>query len=152
MSVSKIDSSALKDNESQSSSLITEQILTKSELNDINNIINTKKIITKSENPNPLIIIVIIVAMVILFYLVYVTQIKNSLEGRWYDDNDKVYFIDHCKFKDILVVSSKNSNVKGIVKDDIVILFYKNTTKLGIYLNNCIKWTDNTTWCKILLR
>ena len=78
MSVSKIDSSALKDNESQSSSLITEQILTKSELNDINNIINTKKIITKSENPNPLIIIVIIVAMVILFYLVYVNTIKQN--------------------------------------------------------------------------
>ena len=138
--------------ESQSSSLITEQILTKSELNDINNVINAKKMITKSENPNPLIIIVIIVAMIILFYLVYVTQIKNSLKGRWYDNNDKVYFVDHCKFKDILVVSSKNSTVKGIVKDDIVLLFYKNKTKMGIYLNNCIKWTDNTTWNKILLR
>lgn len=136
----------------KSPSLITKQVLTKAELNDINNIINTKKMITKLENPNPLIIVFIIVVIVVLFYFIYITQIKKSLEGRWYDDNDKVYFVHHCMFKDILTVSTKNSTIKGIVKDDIVLLFYNNETKLGIHLNNCIKWTDNTTWNKIILR
>lgn len=131
---------------------LTKQVLTKAELNDINNIINTKRMIMKSENPNPLIIVFIIVVIVVLFYFIYVTQIKKSLEGRWYDDDDKVYFVSHCVFKDILTVSTKNDIIKGIVKDDIVLLFYKNETKLGIHLNNCIKWTDNTTWNKIILK
>ena len=124
-------------------------ILTQTEYNDITNLINANKLLTKMDNPNPITIVVIVIVIMILFYFTYVVLIKQNLSGQWFDENNKVFLINHCGVRDVIKISRKNDIQNGIVKGNVVILFNKDNTKTGIYINDCIKWTDDTMWKKI---
>jgi hypothetical protein len=121
------------------------------EENTDNNFDNVKSMIIKLENPNPIVILTIVATAIVLFYFIYVTTIKISLTDKYYDDNYNIYNITHCKFTDSIVIHGLDNYNSKIVKNNIISITNDNTTTLGVYLNNCIKWTNNKTWYRMLL-
>ena len=117
--------------------------LSDQELAELKNIINVKDVIRRSENPNPLIIVLIILGSMILMYFIFVQFVKKSVAGTWLDDNKNINIINHNKWKDSISI---NDNSNGFVKGHMIIVYMFDKVKTGIWLNDKINWTDGSSW------
>lgn len=107
------------------------------------NLLHVKDVVKRSENPNPLIIILIIVCMILILYCLHTNFIKKSLSGIWYDDNDTTHEIFHNKWRDVITVDKQ---YQGVVQGYMVVIYFNNDIKSGLWINDTIKWTDGSHW------
>jgi hypothetical protein len=114
------------------------------------NVDDVKLTIVKLENPNPIIIVIIIITTIVLFYFSYAITIKKSLTDKYHDDNYNIYHIKHCKFTDSIVIHGLDNYNSRMIKNGIISITRDNKIVLGVCMSNCIKWTDNTTWHRII--
>ena len=132
-------------------------ILTPADISNIKNLNNAKNLVTKMENPNPLIIVFIVICMILLCYFFYIEFVKINISGKCCDDDNKIYIIKHNNWSDNINIMQIGSNRQlynsqlynnGMVKGSVVLLYdsNSNTENIGVFLNNCIKWTNDTTW------
>jgi hypothetical protein len=127
-------------------------VLTPADISNIKNLSYVKNLVTKMENPNPLIIVFIVICTILLCYFFYIEVIKINISGKWCDDDNNIYFIEHNNWSDHINIMqngrNRQINNNGIVKGSVVILYdsISDTENIGVFLNNCIKWTNDTTW------
>ena len=105
--------------------------------------------IKKSENPHPFMVVLIILGVILLFYIMHFVYVKQSLMGTWRTEKDAVFDIHHDKFKDIIYIRVDEKYIKGYMENNVIFLKYKDTTKIGVYLDDTIKWVDGTSWDKV---
>jgi hypothetical protein len=111
------------------------------------NLLKVRNIVTRSENPNPFTMIIIIIATILVIYLVYMCQIKKSIGGQWNASGSKlVYMIVHNKWKDTLVI---NQHLFGFVKGNLIVMYEDNDMLLGVWLDDIIEWTNGTKWRRV---
>ena len=107
------------------------------------NVENVKAFIRRSENPHPATVVLTIFITILTIYAIYICGMKPTIEGIWLD-GDKKYEIRHDKWSDVIVINNKYyGNVSG---STVYVIMY-NKMRLGVWVNNVIKWTDGTTWC-----
>ena len=129
--------------------------------------------ITLKCNPNPNIVIFIVIIFMIICYFMYVYFMEPSLTGKWKDSDNIIYDIKHQKIKDKITIitpydktapntasTSGTSNTAptsgtpniapttdfGALNKNLLIM---DSGKIGIYLNDRIKWVDNKIWYKV---
>lgn len=107
------------------------------------NLLNVKNIVRRSENPNPLLIVIIILVTMLVIYFIYINAIKLSITGIWIDEYNKSYDIIHNKWKDTILVDGKYS---GIIKGHLIIIYMGKKADMGIWINNKISWLDGSMW------
>ena len=113
------------------------------ELAELKNLIKVKSVITRMENPNPLIIVVIILVVILVMYCLFINFIKKSITGIWVDDDDKSNDITHNKWKDTIIVNGKSH---GLIKGHLVIIYMEQKMQMGIWIDDKITWTDGSVW------
>ena len=110
---------------------------------ELKNIANVKEVIKRSENPNPLVVVIIILATILAMYFMFVQFVKKSISGLWSDANGNINEITHNKWKDSIVL---NHNFNGFIKGHMVAIYINNSAKLGLWMNDRINWIDGSTW------
>lgn len=111
--------------------------------------------ITLKCNPNPNIVIFIVIIFMIICYFMYVYFMEPSLTGKWKDSDNIIYDIKHQKIKDkitIIVPYDKTAPNTAPITDFGALnknLLIMDSGKIGIYLNDRIKWVDNKIWYKV---
>ena len=116
--------------------------------------------ITLKCNPNPNIVIFIVIIFMIICYFMYVYFMEPSLTGKWKDSDNIIYDIKHQKIKDKITIivpydktapntaptSTAPITDFGALNKNLLIM---DSGKIGIYLNDRIKWVDNKIWYKV---
>jgi hypothetical protein len=110
---------------------------------ELNNFLNAKFILERSENPSPFFALVIVIVVICIIYCIFICFIKKSVSGIWYDDNDDEHEIKHNKFNDGIIIDKK---FHGMYKGHVIIVYMNNIIKMGICVDNMIKWTDGSKW------
>lgn len=113
------------------------------EVAELKNLIKVKDIVRRTENPNPLVIVVIILVTMLVMYCLFIQVIKKNITGVWIDDDDKSNDIVHDKWKDTIVVNGK---YHGLVKGHLVVIYMAKKMQMGIWVKNKITWTDGSSW------
>lgn len=120
--------------------------LTDKELLELKNLEKVCRIVTRSENPHPLTIVLIIFASIIVIYYIYICMIKDLATGNWVDENKKKYTIKHNKWTDAITVNTPKRSICGVIKGNLIVIYVDKTMRTGVWLNDTINWTDGTTW------
>lgn len=107
-----------------------------------------RRIVTKNEHPNPVIIMCYVVIILVIMYYIYVTLIKPSFSGRWYFDDKNYYKICHNKWSDTISVKMADETVMdGWVHGRAI---YLDDGKMGVLLKNEIHWNGGELWKRAL--
>lgn len=117
--------------------------ITENEIAEIRNLIKVKDIVRRSENPHPITIVIIIITVVLVMCCIYVTFIKKPITGIWVDDEDNTYNIIQNKWTDTIIINGK---FYGLLKGNIVIVYLDDRMQMGIWMDNRIKWMDDSVW------
>ncbi len=107
------------------------------------NLMNVISLVRRSENPNPVTLVLIIVAIVLVMWAVYIGFIKKSPAGVWYDAEDNKHTIMHDKWRGVILVDNQYS---GAVNGHLVLLTKDDEVHTGLWLGNQIQWTDGSSW------
>jgi hypothetical protein len=120
--------------------------LTNEEIFELKNLENVKHIVSRSENPHPLIIVLIIIGSILLIYFCYITFMKKTLSGQWLDEKNNIFIIKHNLWKDTLIIDGPNNSTYGVVKGNLIVIYVDSTMKMGVCLNDNIEWVDGSSW------
>jgi hypothetical protein len=117
--------------------------LSDQELLEMKNLLKVSNVIKRSENPNPLTIVVIIIVSILVIYCIFIQVVKTSISGVWVDSSSKNHDISHNKWKDTIIVDRK---YHGLVKGHLVVIYMDKQMQMGIWIKNKIMWTNGTVW------
>lgn len=109
------------------------------------NYLKVKRVIRRSENPDPITVVLIILASVMVIYFMFVTCVKKTLTGKWEGNKDEVHTIVQNKWNDTLLIDSK---YLGVAKGHVAIVHMPEPigTKMGVITEGKIHWTNGETW------
>jgi hypothetical protein len=107
------------------------------------NAYRVKKLIERTENPNPLIIVIIGFVTLIIMFVLFIQFGKKSLSGIWVDDNRNMNKIIHNKWTDSIKINKK---FDGSVKGNMVTVYMDDSAKIGLWIDNNIYWTNGSSW------
>jgi hypothetical protein len=135
------------------------ELMTVSDTNDVNvsnvgeenfNRNNIRHIITKSENPNPLVIIGIVIALIVVMYCIYIVGIKKTIGGKWIDEHGKPVDITHSPWTDIVTITIGGQTAKGKINGIILSVLHGNgrETMTALVINDTINWKNGSSWKK----
>jgi len=111
---------------------------------------NVKYLITKEDNPNPILICVTVALCIVLLYYIYVLYYKIDLSGKWVDKHKEAYKIYHNKWNDKLLIY-KDKKIIEIGYLNGSALYIKNSSnkqKMGVLNKNNIYWFSGDIWKK----
>jgi hypothetical protein len=70
-----------------------------------------------SANPNPLAVTFMVVLCFCILYVLYLVFIKSSMEGTWFDQNERVWDIAHGKINDrIYLTGPRGQSIEGQIQ------------------------------------
>lgn len=101
-----------------------------------------RRIVNKTDNPNPILIIIIIIITVLMIYVMYIFGIKVSFDGDWYN-NDKAMKIAHNRWIDTITIDNETGYVSGDA-------LYINDKKMGVYKDKKIYWINGDIWKRVI--
>ena len=105
-----------------------------------------EKIIKRSENPHPFVLIIVATCSIIIIYIIDILIDIDNISGIWIDINDYLYNIDYNKWTNSLLIDNL---YKGFIKGSIIKYSHAGVKKMGIIENKRIYWTNQSTWYKI---
>ena len=107
------------------------------------NLQKTINVVRKSENPHPLFVVAIVLLTIMVFYCLYVNSVKKSASGVWSNSENKEFTLCHNKWTDSVVMNDRHS---GLVNGNLVIVHLNETSQIGVWLNDTIKWMNGDIW------
>jgi hypothetical protein len=95
-----------------------------------------RRTITKHDKPHPLLIFGIIVITIIILYIMYVSAIKMSIAGDWYDTQGLIK-INHNKWNDTFTIDNK---IVGWLVGNALYVKFGGETKMAVVDKKTIHW------------
>jgi hypothetical protein len=107
-----------------------------------------RRVVNKTDNPHPALILVICLTTILVIYIIYVLFIKTTFAGHWYTNNGKIK-LNHNKFTDTVSISM-------FIKPASTKFSYKNGTgyvnggaiyiddNKGIMVDHKIHWVNSS--------
>lgn len=113
---------------------------------ELNNLARVRDLVERSENPHPSVIILIVVGSILIIYCMYICMVKKSATGEWVNEDNNVFTIKHNKWTDNLVINTSIGATYGVIKGNLIVIYFGRTMKMGVWLKDNIDWVDGTSW------
>ena len=115
-----------------------------------------RRIVNKTDHPNPIMLMIYVSVVMIIIYYVYVTMIKQCYGGEWYSNNTKIY-IKHNKWNDSIILYIKDSymgedEIRGHVNGNAIYVKHEDGIHMGVLKNKKIYWVgSDDVWQRSIL-
>ncbi len=100
-----------------------------------------RRIINKTDNPHPIVLMCVVAVVIILLYYIYIMMIKESFSGEWFDGLELIN-IEHNKWNDTILV---NNHIRGNVRGNAIYLERGNKIQVGVLYKKSIYWVGSDT-------
>lgn len=110
---------------------------------ELQNLTNVKTLVRRSENPNPIILVLIIIGVMMVMGAVYIMYVKKSISGIWHDAEGNSHVILHNKWINTIVV---DDTYNGTTAGHLVVINKNEEILTGLLVNNQIQWGDGSSW------
>jgi hypothetical protein len=104
-----------------------------------------RRVVNKTDNPHPIILMCVIITILIVLYYIYIILIKDNFSGEWYDGNSLVN-VAHNKWNDTILVDNFTD---GYVVGNAIYLEKGDKIHVGTLYKKSIYWLgDGSVWTR----
>lgn len=101
-----------------------------------------RRIIQKTENPNPILIFIIVLGVILLMYYIYVVYVTIDLNGDWVSPEKEIK-VEHNKWTNSICVHIDEGEFHARLDGRAIIGTRESRGKFGVYKRGQIHWTGN---------